>query len=168
MSKNQSDHSASEHGHAHGEHRAWQPSEPLHARWMTIWLKVAGIYNVLWGAWVILFPLHLFDLLGVKPPDALGLALWQCVGMIVGVYGVGYWVAARAPLRHWPIVLVGFLGKILGPIGFVDAALIRKAFPIEFGYTILTNDLVWWVPFGLMLVAARKAYLARSRAPGRL
>ena len=33
--------------------------------------------------------------------------IWQCVGMIVGVYGVGYLVAASDPLRHWPIVLVG-------------------------------------------------------------
>ena len=41
--------------------------------------------------------------------------LWQCVGMIVGVYGVGYLAAAAAPLRHWPIVLVGFLGKSVWP-----------------------------------------------------
>ncbi|MBW2523023.1 MAG: TRAP transporter small permease subunit, partial [Deltaproteobacteria bacterium] len=29
----------------------------------------------------------------------------------------------KAELRHWPIVLVGLLGKILGPIGFLGAAL---------------------------------------------
>ena len=43
--------------------------------------------------------------------------------MIFGVYGVGYAVAATAPLRHWPIVLVGLLGKLFGPVGFIAAAL---------------------------------------------
>jgi small multidrug resistance pump len=41
--------------------------------------------------------------------------IWQCVGMIVGVYGVGYLIAAFDPLRHWPVILVGLLGKVLGP-----------------------------------------------------
>ncbi len=64
----------------------------------------------------------------------------------MGVYGVGYALAARDPLRHWPIVFVGLLGKILGPIGFAQA-LVRGTFPPEFGWTIVTNDLVWWWPF---------------------
>jgi hypothetical protein len=76
--------------------------------------------------------------------------LWQCVGMIVGVYGVGYWVAARDPFRHWPITLVGLLGKIFGPIGFAQALWVGS-FNIKFGSTILTNDLIWWIPFFLIL-----------------
>ncbi|MEL6926886.1 MAG: alkyl hydroperoxide reductase [Bacteroidota bacterium] len=79
--------------------------------------------------------------------------IWQCVGMIVGVYGVGYICAAYDPVRHWPIVLVGFLGKIFGPIGFAYY-LYLGAFPMKFAATILTNDLIWWIPFGLMLKAA--------------
>lgn len=86
--------------------------------------------------------------------------VWQCVGMIVGVYGVGYWVAAKDCYRHWPIVLVGLLGKLFGPIGFVDAVLVRGILPASFGYTIITNDLIWWIPFTLMLVGARRAHRA--------
>jgi hypothetical protein len=67
----------------------------------------------------------------------------QCVGMIVGVYGIGYLIAASDPLRHWPIVLVGFLGKIFGPIGFLAAGL-RGDLPWSWGVTILSNDLIWW------------------------
>ena len=48
--------------------------------------------------------------------------------MIVGVYGVGYWIAGDDPYRHWPIVLVGFLGKAFGPVGFATA-LARGVFP---------------------------------------
>ncbi|MBX9737053.1 MAG: alkyl hydroperoxide reductase [Phycisphaerales bacterium] len=120
----------------------------------------AGVYNLAWGAFVVLMPDALFRLLNVPPdqwPNATGLAIWQCLGMVIGVFGVGYLAAATSPLKHWPIVLVGFLGKIFGPIGFVHAALINKTFPVEFGWTIITNDLIWWLPFGLILYAALRA-----------
>jgi peroxiredoxin len=81
--------------------------------------------------------------------------------MIVGVYGVGYLIAATAPLRHWPITLVGLLGKILGPIGFVGA-LIRGDLPLEFGATIITNDLIWWLPFAAILYGAFRQSNDRS------
>ena len=123
-------------------------------RWARNWLLAAALYNVLWGAWVVLFPHALFDLCALPRPSYP--ELWQCVGMIVGVYGVGYALAARDPLRHWPIVLVGLLGKLLGPIGFAQA-LLRGTFPPEFGWTILTNDLLWWWPFAAILVAAWRA-----------
>lgn len=128
--------------------------------WMTVTLLIAGVYNLAWGALVVLSPLSLFRWFGVPQemwPNATGASIWQCVGMVIGVYGIGYLCASRDPLRHWPIVLVGFLGKVFGPIGFIDAALIRKAFPVEFGWTLITNDLIWWLPFGLILVAAWKS-----------
>jgi hypothetical protein len=136
-----------------------------HRRWMTLVLAIAGLYNLAWGAVVVLAPLWLFRVLGVAQdqwPNPTGTAIWQCVGMIVGVYGVGYLCAARDPLRHWPIVLVGLLGKLFGPIGFVDAALIRGTFPVEFGWTIVTNDLVWWVPFAIILLRAWQTREERS------
>lgn len=114
---------------------------PAWARW---WLRAAGLYNLAWGATVIALPHALFDLCGI--PRLNYPEIWQCVGMIVGVYGVGYLIAAGSPRRHWPIVLVGLLGKLLGPIGFAGA-LVKGTFPPVFGLTILTNDLVWWLPF---------------------
>lgn len=128
--------------------------------WMPYCLLFAGFYNLLWGAFVVLFPTKLFEWLAVAPqqmPNPTGLAIWQCVGMIVGVYGIGYLCAAADPLRHWPIVLVGLLGKIFGPIGFVQSAYLTDQFPRQFGWTIITNDLIWWIPFALMLHAALMA-----------
>jgi hypothetical protein len=115
---------------------------------MTVALWLAAFYNMVWGAWVVLFPQQLFEWSGMDPPRYP--QLWQCIGMIVGVYGIGYAIAARDPYRHWPIVLVGLMGKILGPLGFA-MALVQGTLPISFGLTIVTNDLVWWVPFGLIL-----------------
>ena len=84
--------------------------------WASRWLWAAGIYNLLWGAVTIAFPNFLFDLAGIERVNFA--EIWQCVGMIVGVYGIGYIIAASDPRNHWPIVLVGLLGKIFGPIGF--------------------------------------------------
>ncbi|MEY3226301.1 MAG: hypothetical protein RLZZ536_920 [Planctomycetota bacterium] len=116
--------------------------------WMRRVLLVAAVYNLVWGAWVIFFPLVPFRWMGIDPPNYPG--LWQCIGMIVGVYGIGYGAAALDPVRHWPIVLVGLLGKIFGPIGFVGAAM-KGEFPWSAGLTIITNDLIWWLPFGAIL-----------------
>jgi small multidrug resistance pump len=83
--------------------------------------------------------------------------IWQCVGMIVGVYGIGYLAAAADPIRHWPIVLVGFLGKIFGPLGYV-MGVADGTVPLAFGVTLPTNDLVWWVPFAAILWHAWQAH----------
>lgn len=115
---------------------------------MALTLRLAGIYNIIWGTLVVLFPLKFFELFRMETPNYP--ELWQCIGMIVGVYGLGYWIAAKDPLTHYPIVLVGFLGKIFGPIGFLQA-LITGRFPLAFGMNIIFNDLIWWVPFFLIL-----------------
>ena len=122
--------------------------------WMRGWLRAAAVYNVVWGAWVVLLPSQYFELVGMEPPRYP--ELWQCVGMIVGVYGVGYWAASHDPLRHWPIVLVGLLGKVFGPLGFAWAIL-QGTLPFAFGATLVTNDFVWWVPFAIILWRAFEA-----------
>lgn len=124
---------------------------PSHPGWMGLTLRIAGIYNIAFGAWAVLFPLSIFGVLGMEAP--LYPFLWQCIGMIVGVYGLGYLAAANDPFRHWPIIMVGMLGKIFGPIGFLQTA-IAGDIPWSFGYLIITNDLVWWIPFGLILLKA--------------
>jgi hypothetical protein len=134
--------------------------------WPEWTLRIAALYNLVWGATAIIAPLWMLERLGMNPlpnyPE-----FWQCIGMIVGVYGVGYWIAASDPVRFWPLVLVGLLGKILGPIGFLQAILAGRL-PLSLGWTILTNDLVWWVPFGIMLRnAARAGELARWTGSGR-
>ncbi len=121
---------------------------------MKLTLRLAAIYNLLWGIWVILFPTQFFEWVGMEVPNQL--MIWQGMGMVIGVYGLGYWWASYDPVRHWPIVAVGFLGKIFGPIGFLFNYL-QDIVPIEFAYTLITNDLIWWIPFGIILNNARKA-----------
>lgn len=114
-------------------------------------LIAAGIYNLIWGAYVVLMPTSFFKLLDMPAPRYI--ELWQCIGMIVGVYGIGYIASSVDSNKHWPIILVGLLGKIFGPIGFAGS-LITGKLPLKFGCTIITNDLIWWIPFFLILKEA--------------
>lgn len=122
--------------------------------WLSRILVIAAFYNLLWGAWQVLAPQSFFQLLGMEPINYP--MIWQGMGMVIGVYGLGYYWASFDYIRHWPIVAVGFLGKIFGPLGFVFNYLQGTA-PAAFGYNLLINDLIWWVPFGLMVWDAKKA-----------
>lgn len=138
----------------------------LYPVWMSTVLAVAGVYNLLWGAWAVLLPDPSFALSGLAVPDRPlhYPQLWQCIGMIVGVYGVGYLLAARDPVTHWPIVLVGLLGKVFGPVGYVYGVAAGQTAPAGI-LTIIPNDLIWWVPFALILRRAHQVYRNEEDRP---
>lgn len=112
--------------------------------WMKYFLIAAGIYNILWGLFTIIFPNLYFEF--SQMPQTNYPEIWQCVGMIVGLFGIGYIIAAFNPYKHWPIILVGLLGKILGPVGFISGYF-KGTFTLKAGLTNITNDLIWWIPF---------------------
>lgn len=117
------------------------------------WFYAAAIYNFVWGALNILTPNLLFDILRLPRPAPI--AFWQLAGMFVLVYAPAYYWAGRFPDRYPHMIVIGLLGKILGPIGFVWSVATNQL-PSAFGWTILTNDLVWWPPFGLYLKDAAR------------
>ncbi|MEM7262001.1 MAG: hypothetical protein AAF488_08415 [Planctomycetota bacterium] len=111
----------------------------------------AALYNIGWGLLTSLDPQWLFRLADMEPlryPD-----VFACVGMIVGLYGVVYFEVARRPELSFVLAAVGLVGKILGPIGWF-LAYSRGEWPGASIIVILTNDLIWWIPFGLYLYDA--------------
>ena len=111
----------------------------------------AGLYNMAWGIWSVSDPQWFFRFTGM--PMANYPAIFACLGMVVGLYGVLYLDVARVPERGWTIAAVGLMGKSLGPLGMLW--LIRTgAWPASAFVLCLTNDLIWWVPFGLYLYDA--------------
>lgn len=117
------------------------------------WFYAAALYNLLWGSITVLFPQMFFRLIGMPVPNLL--PLWQCIGMFVLVYAPAYWWAGRYPSRHGHLILIGLLGKLLGPIGFVWAVA-QGQLPLAFGLTNLTNDVIWWPAFVLYLCAVAR------------
>ncbi len=120
--------------------KRWEEEKSWHSKW----LLGAALYNIAFGFWVVVFPTQAFEMLNLTIPDSL--YLWQTIGMIVGVYGIGYGIAALNEQKHFPIVLVGLLGKIFGPIGFVFTW-INGDIDIAFGILIIFNDLIWYPAF---------------------
>jgi hypothetical protein len=108
------------------------------------WFAAAAVYNFVWGAVTLSMPWLFFQVTRMDPPNYF--VLWQCIGMFVLLFAAGYAWAARDPFRFRHFILIGFLGKIFGPIGFVWFAA-TGALPVAFGWTILTNDLIWLPSF---------------------
>ncbi len=127
--------------------------------WVTASLKIAGWYNLFWGGLVVVFPSLFFKLSGWqdRPTEPF---IWQALGMVIGVYGVGYLISANDPVRHWPIILVGLMGKVLGPLGFLFA-LWQDPSWLSLIWMIVLNDLIWWPSFSVALWIA-----ARENQPG--
>jgi hypothetical protein len=110
---------------------------------------VAGAYNIAFGLWASLLPNAFFATFHLDPPRYPG--IWACLGMVVGLYGVGYAYAAWRLDRAAPFIAIGLAGKVLGPIGWVMAVrsgeLPFRTFPL-----IAFDDLMWWLPFTMFLV----------------
>ena len=133
------------------------------ARVYRLAFAAAAAYNILFGLWASLFPRAFFDLFEFAPPRYP--AIWACLGMVVGLYGVGYAYAAWRLDRAFPFIAIGLAGKILGPIGWVIAVrsgeMPFRTFPL-----IAFDDLLWWLPFGLFLLeGARIATFLKRTAP---
>jgi hypothetical protein len=128
----------------------------LRRRWHRTVFIAAGIYNITWGLYTSLDPQWFFRVSGLVPlnhPEIMA-----CLGMVIGLYGVIYLEVARAPERGWLLAAVGLVGKVLGPIG--AAVLIANGtWPARALILCATNDLIWWIPFGLYL---RDVWVLRS------
>jgi hypothetical protein len=126
-------------------------------------LLLAAAYNLEFGIWAVARPADFFDCFGLDAPNHP--MIWQCLGMVIGLYGAGYAWAAFRPELMKPIVAIGLAGKILGPIGWV-AVVAAGDWPLRTFTLILFNDVVWWLPFGLILLeGTRLGDRIRASAP---
>ena len=122
---------------------------------------VAGLYNIGWGVWSAVDPQWLFRFTGMAPANYP--AVFACLAMVIGLYGVLYLDVARVPERGWLIATVGLTGKVLGPIG-MSWLIWTGTWPARAFILCVTNDVIWWIPFGLYL---RDAWPAQSRISSR-
>lgn len=119
----------------------------------------AGVYNIVWGLWSTADPQWLFRFTGMPPLNHP--AVFACLGMVVGLYGILYLEVARLPERGWLIAAVGLTGKVLGPVG-MWWLIWSGVWPMSAVVLCLTNDFIWWIPFGLYLRDAWPAYRMES------
>ena len=115
----------------------------------------AGVYNIAWGLYATYDPQWFFRFAGLLPLNHP--QIFQCLGMVIGLYGLAYFEVARAPERGWFLAALGLSGKILGPIGLA-VSIWKYAWPKSTIVLCVTNDLIWWVPFSLYLFDSWPAF----------
>jgi hypothetical protein len=112
----------------------------LPERLLTKGFQLAAAYNLVWGATVILFPNLPFEILRIPPVNYP--FLMSGIGMFVAVYAYGYWVVSRELLRYPQLVVIGLLGKTLGPVGWAFTVW-RGEIPARTLLINVFNDLIW-------------------------
>lgn len=136
---------------------------PYRARLYRLVFFLAAAYNLAFGLWAGLWPRAFFDLFDLARP--LYPAIWACLGMVVGLYGLVYAYAALRLDLAQPLIALGLLGKLLGPLGWV-ITVTSGEWPLRTFSLIAFNDLIWWLPFGLFLLeGTRLGERLRARAP---
>ena len=105
--------------------------------------RAAAVYNIVWGVVVILRPDFLFSILDIAQPNYP--FLMRGIGLFVAIYGYGYWAVSRDLARYPQLVVIGFLGKTLGPIGWLFTVLQGELPPRTLLVNVF-NDILW-LPF---------------------
>jgi hypothetical protein len=118
-------------------------------------LLTAGIYHLLFALWANCWPHLWFDWIGLERPNHP--LMWQGVGLVMGVLGIGLLIASKNPIQHWMIVLVAITKSTLGIIGF-SVALFHQQIPWHSAWMMVADDLVWWPPFAAILWACLRAH----------
>ncbi len=116
----------------------------------------AGLYNIGWGLLALVHPQWLFLFADMPPQNHP--QVFVTLGMVLGLYGLLYLEVARRPADGFPIAAVGLAGKVLGPAGWLWLY-ISGQWPFSSGVILLTNDLMWWLPFSLYLRDAWPVWL---------
>jgi hypothetical protein len=108
----------------------------------------AGLYNLSWAVFIVSDPQWFFRY--TQMPPANHPAIFACLGMVVGIYGILYLEVARRPERGWMMAAVGLLGKVLGPVGMFWM-IGTGAWPRSAVVLCVMNDFIWWIPFAVYL-----------------
>ena len=121
--------------------------------------RAAGIYNIAWGVFSMIYPQWLFDIAGMSRANHP--QIFATLGMVIGLYGVLYLDVARRPEHGWLIAAVGLTGKLLGPIGLAHL-LLTGEWPLRSIVICISNDIIWWIPFARYLHDSWPIYQAHE------
>ena len=125
-------------------------------------LWFAGCYNLLVGLSLVVFYHETFktlNLFGEKPESMFFVQLF---GILVGLFGVGYIVVARNPVENRNVLLLGLLSKGLGSVLGIGYVVLGKL-PPAFLVLLFFADMIYLVPFGVILRRLQRAAAAGSR-----
>ncbi len=125
---------------------------------MRVVLTLAAAHNVLAGIAMIVFYHEAYKMLGLAKPE-LNLPL-QLVGMLVGLFGVGYWFVVRNPVENRNLLLLGLWSKALGSLLGIYYVLLGEL-PVAFLPILFFADIIYLLPFYVIWRCIREAAAGR-------
>lgn len=120
-------------------------------RWV---LWIAGTYNIASGLGMLVGYHEVYRLLAVpKPASVLPL---QMLGVMIALFGVGFFFAASDPLSHRLMILLGLWAKLAGFV-LGAAAVVQGDLPGWFVVAVFFADLIYVPPLWVILRFVRNA-----------
>ena len=118
------------------------------SEWVDITLRFAGIVNVVWGLIFALFTNPLFR--WAQLPEPTFLFPWQLIGIATIVFGLGYYIASFNVAKNALVIIIGFALKVASTIA-VWKSVLTQDFSLSLALYFSAKDLVWLIPFALVL-----------------
>lgn len=123
--------------------------------WMQYLLLSAGIYNILWGVVAFINPNYFLNHLHISFANADFIS--KVTGVLEILFGLAYILASQKPFKHWLIIFVGFTVKFLISTAYLFYMYTGVA-PEQVVVMVLANDVIWLLPFGVILFQAFEHY----------
>jgi CDP-diglyceride synthetase len=121
-------------------------------------LRFAAVFNVCAGLFMLIGYHETYKIIGMEKPD-ISFPI-QLVGLLVGLFGVGYYLVARNPFENRTVLMLGFWSKFLGSCLATGYVVLGKL-PPQFTAVYFFADVIYLPPFYVIL---RRLYdLARER-----
>jgi hypothetical protein len=111
-------------------------------------LRFAGTYNVLAGLSMICLYHEGYKLLGIAKPELI--LPVQVMGVLVGLFGVGYHLVANRPVENRNILLLGFWSKALASV-LATWYIVVGPLPPWFFVVLFFSDIIYLPLFYMIL-----------------
>ena len=116
--------------------------------WPTYILLILALYEGVFGLFCIFLPTLYFVFFNV--PLLNHIILWQFLGGVFLVFGMGYFISFINPIRFWPIIFLGLMFKVIMLILFIVTVL-QDYIYMDFLFLVLFNSVIWLLPLCLIL-----------------
>lgn len=125
--------------------------------WVKATLFTAFLYSTIWGIITIFLPHFVFISSHLDLPEPL--FLWQTIGVVDIVFGLGYLMAIKQPYRNWQPIFMGLVYKVLTMVIYFSAVANNTEFWSLRNFIFIDN-LIWVIPFTLILYQVyKRSYL---------
>lgn len=112
-------------------------------RFFSLLFKIAAIFNIAFGLTLLFEPLLFFKIFHI--PQINYPFLVSLIGILISIYGYGYWVVCQNINKYPHIIVMGLLCKIVTTIGWIYHIYVGNI-PLQTISINFISDIIW-IPF---------------------